>query len=83
MYDLIIRGGTIFDGNGGAPHEGDVVIDDGRIERVAGRGEYAGEAREEIDARGRIVTPGFVDVHTHYEVRSPGTPTCNLQTSTA
>ncbi len=67
MHDLIIRGGTIFDGNGGAPREGDVVIDDGRIERVAGRGEYAGEAREEIDARGRIVTPGFVDVHTHYD----------------
>ena len=63
-YDIVIRGGTIVDGSGGAPRRGDVAVSDGRIAAV---GEVAGRGREEIDARGLIVTPGFVDIHTHYD----------------
>ena len=63
-FDLVVRGGTIADGAGGEVFEGDVAVNDGRIAAV-GRGLGAG--REEIDARGHLVTPGFVDVHTHYD----------------
>jgi len=63
-YDLIIRNGQIIDGSGEAPFEGDVAITDGRIAAV---GEVAGSADLEIDAGGLAVTPGFVDMHTHYD----------------
>jgi N-acyl-D-aspartate/D-glutamate deacylase len=63
-YDLVIRGGTIVDGSGGEPFEGDVAVAGGAI---VGVGRVAGHGAEEIDARGQIVTPGFVDVHTHYD----------------
>jgi N-acyl-D-aspartate/D-glutamate deacylase len=62
--DLVIRGGTIADGSGGDLFEADVAIRDGRITEV---GEILARGREEIDARGRLVAPGFVDVHTHYD----------------
>ncbi len=63
-YDLVIRGGTIVDGSGGEPFAGDVAVADGLI---VGVGTVAGKGRAEIDARGHLVTPGFVDVHTHYD----------------
>jgi N-acyl-D-amino-acid deacylase len=63
-YDLVIRGGTIVDGSGGERFDGDVAILDGRIAAV---GEVNGKGAEEIDAKNRIVTPGFVDIHTHYD----------------
>jgi len=63
-YDLVIRGGTIVDGTGAAPFSGDVGIIGNRIAAV---GTVEGSAREEINASGMIVTPGFVDVHTHYD----------------
>jgi N-acyl-D-aspartate/D-glutamate deacylase len=63
-FDLVIRNGAIADGTGSAIHEGDVAISGGRIAAV---GKVAGRGREEIDARGKLVTPGFVDVHTHYD----------------
>lgn len=63
-YDLIVRGGEIHDGLGGAPFIGDVAVKDGRIAAI---GTVAGSAREEVDATGRIVTPGFVDIHTHFD----------------
>lgn len=63
-HDLVIRGGTIVDGSGGAPFTGDVAVDGDRISIV---GTVSGTGREEIDATGCIVTPGFVDIHTHYD----------------
>lgn len=63
-FDLVIRGGTIADGSGGDLIEGDLAVRNGRIEAI---GTFAGSGVDEIDARGRIVTPGFVDIHTHYD----------------
>jgi N-acyl-D-aspartate/D-glutamate deacylase len=63
-HDLVIRRGTLFDGTGSAPREGDVALDDGKITVL---GKVAGVGRDEIDAKGMIVTPGFVDIHTHYD----------------
>ncbi|HTA99472.1 MAG TPA: amidohydrolase family protein [Bradyrhizobium sp.] len=62
--DLVIRGGTVADGLGGELFEADVAITDGRISEV---GRVAGHGKEEIDAKGKLVAPGFVDVHTHYD----------------
>lgn len=62
--DLVIRGGTVADGSGGALFEADVAVNGGKISEV---GKVAGTGREEIDACGKLVTPGFVDVHTHYD----------------
>lgn len=64
MHDLVIRGGTIVDGTGGKAFTGDVAIDGGVITAV---GTISTQGREEIDASGKIVTPGFVDIHTHYD----------------
>jgi N-acyl-D-aspartate/D-glutamate deacylase len=64
-YDLLIRNGTIVDGRGGEPYVGDVAVQDGVIKAV---GSVNGEtATREIDATGLLVTPGFVDLHTHYD----------------
>jgi N-acyl-D-aspartate/D-glutamate deacylase len=63
-HDLVIRGGEVHDGLGGAGRIGDVAIKDGRIVEV---GKVAGAGVQEIDAAGMIVTPGFVDIHTHYD----------------
>jgi N-acyl-D-aspartate/D-glutamate deacylase len=64
MPDLVIRGGNIADGSGGELYEADVAIRDGRISEV---GKVSAKGGQEIDARGKLVTPGFVDVHTHYD----------------
>ena len=70
-YDLIIRNGTIVDGLGGDPYVGDVAVKDGVIKKVAEAGHVNGEkAKQEIDAAGLLVTPGFVDLHTHYDGQS-------------
>ncbi len=66
MHDLVIRGGTIIDGNGGARFTGDVAVDNGTITAV---GAVPGKGKKEIDAKGLLVTPGFVDVHTHYDAQ--------------
>jgi len=63
-FDLVVRNGTVIDGTGGEPCEADVAIKDGRIAAV---GKIASAGREEIDAKGLAVTPGFVDIHTHYD----------------
>jgi N-acyl-D-aspartate/D-glutamate deacylase len=64
QYDLIVRGGTIADGRGAPLFEADIAVTDGLIVKV---GKVDGSAEEEIDARGLLVTPGFVDIHTHYD----------------
>ena len=63
-YDLIIRNGTIVDGLGGEPYVGDIAVSEGVIAAV---GAVAGSGTREIDATGLLVTPGFVDLHTHYD----------------
>ena len=63
-FDLVIRGGTIMDGNGGTPFRGDIAVKDGVIAEI---GIVPKQGREEIDADGLSVTPGFVDIHTHYD----------------
>src|SRR5579864_3860554 len=63
-YDLVIRNGTVVDGTGGERFEADVALTGGKIAAV---GRIAGSGAEEIDARGKLVTPGFVDIHTHYD----------------
>jgi len=71
MHDLIIRGGTIADGSGRAPSRGDVAIDGGLIAAV---GEVGDAARRVIDADGLLVTPGWVDIHTHYDGQATWDP---------
>jgi N-acyl-D-aspartate/D-glutamate deacylase len=65
MFDLIIRGGTVVDGTGSAPARVDVAVSGDKI--VAIGSTIAGEAKEVIDADGLTITPGFIDVHTHYD----------------
>ena len=66
MADLVIRGGIIIDGSGGEPMEADIAIVDGKISAI---GPNLPKSDEEIDATGKIVTPGFVDPHTHYDAQ--------------
>lgn len=64
MHDLLIRGGQVFDGTGADPVVADIAIDGDKITAI---GVIAANGKEEIDASGRIVTPGFVDIHTHFD----------------
>lgn len=65
MFDTIIRNGTIYDGLGGAPYTGDIAFTDGIIQEIATS--ISGSANNEVDAEGHIITPGWIDVHTHYD----------------
>jgi N-acyl-D-amino-acid deacylase len=71
MHDLVIRGGTLVDGSGAPARTGDLAIDGGRVAEVGGK---AGVARREIDASGLLVTPGWVDIHTHYDGQATWDP---------
>ena len=71
MRDLIIRNGTIVDGTGAKPYKGDIAVEGDRIVAV---GKVTGPARREIDAEGMIVTPGWVDIHTHYDGQATWDP---------
>ena len=71
MHDLIIRGGTIVDGTGEPSFTGDLAIDDGKITAV---GNISAEAKEIINAEGLLVTPGWVDTHTHYDGQATWDP---------
>ncbi|MCA9687912.1 MAG: amidohydrolase family protein, partial [Myxococcales bacterium] len=66
MHELIIRGGTVVDGTGAPAVTADIAVDGGRISAV---GRITDTAQEEIDADGLTVTPGYVDVHTHYDAQ--------------
>src|ERR1700748_716713 len=63
-FDLVVRNGTLADGTATARREADIAAKDGRIAAV---GKVSGKGAEEIDAKGKLVTPGFVDIHTHYD----------------
>src|SRR6266480_2878906 len=65
-HDLVIRGGTIVDGTGGTSFTGDIAIDG---EHIAAVGVFDDSARRTIDADGALVTPGFVDIHTHLDAQ--------------
>src|SRR5262245_60441830 len=65
-YDVVIRGGTVIDGTGAPAHSGDIALLDGRISAV---GHVTARGREEIDATGLVVAPGFIDPHTHYDAQ--------------
>ena len=71
MHDTVIRGGTIVDGTGQPRFTGDVAIDGDRITQVGGK---AGPGKREIDADGLLVTPGWVDAHTHYDGQATWDP---------
>ncbi|HSV82872.1 MAG TPA: amidohydrolase family protein [Ramlibacter sp.] len=77
MDDLVIRNARIVDGTGQASFNGDVAISSGRLTQVGGK---AGAGRREIDADGQVVSPGFIDGHTHMDAQinwdSPGSPSC-------
>src|SRR5512138_48060 len=64
MHDLVISGGTIIDGSGASARAGDAAIDG---DSIAAAGGVAGRGRHEIDARGLLVAPGWVDIHSHYD----------------
>ena len=64
MFDLIIKNGSIYDGKGTKPYQADIAISNEKIVEI---GDIKGEAKKVIDAEGKIVTPGFVDIHTHYD----------------
>jgi N-acyl-D-amino-acid deacylase len=77
MHDLVVRNGTVVDGTGTPPVPGDVAVDNGRITAV---GRIDDKGQTEIDATGKIVTPGFVDVHTHYDGQITWDPTLTPST---
>jgi N-acyl-D-aspartate/D-glutamate deacylase len=64
MLDSVFEGATVVDGNGAAPFTADVAVQDGRIAAI---GRITAPARERIPAQGAWLTPGFVDIHTHYD----------------
>ena len=70
-HDLVIRGGSLVDGTGSEPFTGDVAVDGRTIAKV---GKVEGAGHREIDAEGHIVTPGFVDLHTHFDAQAGWDP---------
>jgi hypothetical protein len=74
MYDLVITGGTVVDGTGTPARLADIAVQDGIIAAVVEPGALDAAGREHIDATGLLVTPGFVDIHTHYDGQATWDP---------
>jgi len=74
MYDLVIRNATIVDGTGKPAFAGDLAVNDGRIAAV---GRVEGSGKKEIDAQGKLLTPGWVDVHSHMDGQATWDPLCS------
>ncbi len=74
MHDIVIRNGTIIDGTNTEPYLGEIAIDGDTIVAVGPPGTVAADGRREIDADGQIVTPGWVDIHTHYDAQATWDP---------
>ena len=74
VYDLLIKNGLVVDGSGGPSYYADVAVQDGRI---VGVGKFTDQATRTIDADGRVVAPGFIDHHTHYDPQALWDPLCN------
>ena len=83
-YDIVIKNGQIYDGTGNAPYQADIAILDGKIAAI--EPSMTASAERTLDAEGKIVTPGFVDVHTHYDGQATWdnhlAPSSNLGTTT-
>src|SRR5262245_28316180 len=75
-YDLIIRNGTVIDGTGCPGRAVDVAVQDNRIAAV---GSVSGAAKQTLDATGRVVSPGFVDVHSHDDFALLDRPLCDFK----
>ena len=73
-WDLVVRGGVVVDGTGSPGRRADVAVKDGRIAAV---GDVDGDASEVLDADGLTVTPGFIDIHTHYDAQLHFEPTAS------
>ena len=73
-HDLVLRGGTVIDGTGAPARVADIAIADGSVTAI---GDVNGRARRELDVEGRLVTPGFVDIHTHLDAQLAWDPTAS------
>ncbi len=73
-YDLAIKNGRVVDGSGGPSFQADVAVQNGKI---VGVGKFNESATRTIDAEGRVVAPGFIDHHTHYDPQALYDPICN------
>ena len=71
-FDLIIRGGMVVDGSGADLFESDIGVRNGKIAEI---GKIDDRGAEEINAKGHLVTPGFIDIHTHFDAQIMWTPT--------
>ena len=70
MTDLVIANANLVDGSGSSAYMADIAISGGRITEVAEHGQLGTSGKRIIDAQGLLVTPGFVDIHTHYDAQS-------------
>ena len=83
MFDSVFEGATVVDGTGAAPFTADVAVQGGCIVRIDKSGRITGAAKERIAAHGAWLTPGFVDIHTHYDGQATWDETFSPASTTA